>query len=204
MHPQAPRRTTHAYGTPKNRLVYDRWGRFGRPIVLLHGLLYDRTMWWPVAAELSHTSSSVIAVDLPGHGDSARRGDYDLGILTADLAMLINRLELHRAPVLVAHGESALLAEAFAAEYATRAVLTVDEPPGEPAEDLEQHLATADLGAVPEPYRQFAVPRRDATLLQAYRCWSATQRKRPRKVSPSGFPHLSEPVAFAGNLSDLI
>jgi hypothetical protein len=36
MHPQPPRRTTH---TP---FVYDRWGRYGRPVVLLRGLLFDR------------------------------------------------------------------------------------------------------------------------------------------------------------------
>jgi pimeloyl-ACP methyl ester carboxylesterase len=50
VHPQPKRRTTHAYGTPKNILVYDRWGDYGRPVVLLHGLLVDRTMWWPTAS----------------------------------------------------------------------------------------------------------------------------------------------------------
>jgi pimeloyl-ACP methyl ester carboxylesterase len=202
MHPQAPRRTTHAFGTPVNRLVYDRWGRFGRPVVLLHGLLYDRTMWWPVAAELGATCS-VVAVDLPGHGDSAPRGDYALSTLAADLAVLISRLDLHRAPVLVGHGESALLAEAFAADYATKAVLTTGEPPDQLAEDVEQHLAAADLGAVPEPYRQFLVPRRDVTLLHSYRSWFG-KRKRDRKVSRTGFPHLSAPALFATSLRELI
>ncbi|WP_229074156.1 alpha/beta fold hydrolase [Actinoplanes sp. DH11] len=203
MHPQAPRRTTHAFGTPVNRLVYDRWGRFGRPVVLLHGVLYDRSMWWPVAAELGN-SCSVLAVDLPGHGDSAPRGDYALSTLAADLAMLINGLDLHRAPVVVGHGESALLAEAFAADYATKAVLTVDEPPAEPSETVEQHLAAADLGRVPEPYRQFAVPRRDATLLRAYRCWFGKSPRRARKIAPAGFPHLSAPATFATDLRQLI
>jgi pimeloyl-ACP methyl ester carboxylesterase len=202
MHPQAPRRTTHAYGTPVNRLVYDRWGQFGRPVVLLHGLLYDRTMWWPVAAELGNTCS-VLAVDLPGHGDSAPRDDSDLSTLTADLAMLISRLDLHRAPVLVGHGESALLAEAFAAEYSTKAVLTVDEPTGELAEDVEQHLAAADLGAVPEPYRQFLVPRRDPALLHSYKSWFGKRTRGP-KISTAGFPHLSAPASFAGNLKTLL
>ncbi|WP_433830040.1 alpha/beta fold hydrolase [Actinoplanes sp. CA-015351] len=208
MHPQAPRRTTHAYGTPVNRLVYDRWGQFGRPVVLLHGLLYDRTMWWPVAAELGQSKNrgstcSVLAVDLPGHGDSAPRGDHGLSTLAADLAVLINRLDLHRAPVLVGHGESALLAEAFAAEYATKAVLTVDEPPGDLPETVEQHLATADLDAVPELYRQFAVPRRDVALLHSYRSWFG-KKKRDRKVSRAGFPHLSAPASFATNLRALL
>ena len=205
MHPQAPRRTTHAHGTPRNLLVYDRWGAYGRPVVLLHGLLYDRTMWWPVAADLGNTCS-VIAVDLPGHGQSAPRGDYDLDALTADLAVLIDRLELHRAPVLVGHAESALLAESFAGTYATRSVITIDEPAG-PAETLEQHLATADLGGVPDAYRQFAVPSPDATLLRAYRCWFRTspRRARTRAVSPRGpFPHLRAPASFASSLRELL
>jgi pimeloyl-ACP methyl ester carboxylesterase len=209
-HPQPPRRTTHAYGTPANRLVYDRWGQFGRPVVLLHGLLYDRTMWWPVAADLGNTCS-VLAVDLPGHGQSAPRGDYDLDALTRDLALLVAGLDLHRAPVIVGHGESALLADAFAGEYATRAVLTFDEPPAEPSDTVEQHLAGAGLETVPEPYRQFAVPRRDATLLRAYRCWFAKSdagRRPPHPVSAarprSGFPHLRAPATFAATLRDLL
>ena len=202
MHPQAPRRTTHAYGTPKNLLVYDRWGSYGRPVVLLHGLLYDRTMWWPVAADLGNTCS-VIAVDLPGHGQSAPRGDYDLDALTADLAVLISRLDLHRAPVLVGHAESAMLAEAFASTYATHSVLTVDEP----AETVEQHLATADLGGIPPAYRQFAVASPDVTLLRAYRCWfrKSPRRARNRPVSPRGpFPHLRAPATFASALRELL
>ncbi|MFC7528595.1 alpha/beta fold hydrolase [Actinoplanes sp. GCM10030250] len=212
MHPQPPRRTTHAYGTPRNRLVYDRWGAFGRPVVLLHGLLYDRTMWWPVAADLAlGNSCSVIAVDLPGHGQSATRGDYDLDALTQDLAVLIAGLDLHRAPVVVGHGESALLADAFAGAYATRAVLTFDEPVAELAETVEQHLAAADLGTIPAPYRQFAVVREDPTLLRAYRCWFSKpnpSRARPHQVSAararSGFPHLRSPASFAATLRDLL
>ncbi|MEV6305672.1 alpha/beta fold hydrolase [Actinoplanes sp. NPDC051861] len=208
MHPQPPRRTTHAYGTPRNHLVYDRWGSFGRPVVLLHGLLYDRTMWWPVAADLALSSScSVIAVDLPGHGQSAPRGDYDLDALTQDLAVLIAGLDLHRAPVVVGHAESALLADGFAASYATRAVLTFDEPVEEPSDCVDQHLAAADLGAIPDAYRQFAVARRDAGLLRAYRCWFSA-KARPHRVSPtrprSGFPHLRAPASFAATLRDLL
>ncbi|MBO3743452.1 alpha/beta fold hydrolase [Actinoplanes flavus] len=207
MHPQPPRRTTHAYGTPKNLLVYDRWGGYGRPVVLLHGLFYDRTIWWPVAAELTGPCS-VIAVDLPGHGQSAERGDNDLDALARDLAVLVRDLQLHRAPVLVGQGEGALLAEAFAAAYATRAVLTFDEPafdePAEaPPESPEPHEGDADLAGVPAAYRQFAVPRGDRRLRDAYRCWfsrgvPARAAKRP------GFPHLRAPARFAATLRDLI
>jgi pimeloyl-ACP methyl ester carboxylesterase len=217
VHPQPPRRTTHAYGTPKNRLVYDRWGRFGRPVVLLHGLFYDRTMWWPVAAELGD-SCAAIAVDLPGHGDSAARDDYDVTQLAEDLAVLINGLALHRAPVIVGHAESARLAETFAAAYATQAVLTFQDTPAEPPETA-QELEMGDLSGVPELYRQFAVARHDDALLAGYRSWfSPPAHSEPRpetmplRLSAEGsaqarlggrFPHLCDAASFAALLRTL-
>jgi pimeloyl-ACP methyl ester carboxylesterase len=202
VHPQPPRRTTHAHGTPKNLLVYDRWGRYGRPVVLLHGLFYDRTIWWPVAAELGD-ACSVIAVDLPGHGNSAARPENDVAGLARDLSVLVNGLDLHREPVLVGQGEGALLAEAFADSYATRAVLTFDEPAAEPPDCPERHRAAADLAGVPAPYRQFAQARWDRGLLRSYRCWFAN-RKQSRAGKRPCFPHLRAPARFAATLKDLI
>jgi pimeloyl-ACP methyl ester carboxylesterase len=209
VHPQRKRRTTHAYGTPKNLLVYDRWGSYGRPVVLLHGLLFDRTMWWPTAADLDD-SCTAVAVDLPGHGDSAPREHYHLDQLTHDLAMLISRLDLRRAPILVAHAEATLIAETFADRYTTHAVVGVG--------------ATADTGddlaSVPELYRQFAVAREDRALLEAYRTsltWptdhTRTSTPAPARVhagkAPQAhpgedrFPHLRDPAAFAAMLRSL-
>jgi pimeloyl-ACP methyl ester carboxylesterase len=217
VHPQPPRRTTHAFGTPRNRLVYDRWGRFGRPLVLLHGLFYDRTMWWPVAAELGDTCAT-IAVDLPGHGQSAARDDYDLDRLTHDLAILVNGLGLHRAPVIVGHAESGRLAEAFAAAYATQAVLIVDDRAvALPA--TTQDLTPGDLSGVPEPYHQFAVARCNDALLDGYRPWfTRAPHSEPRPDGMSlplslrgrapariggRFPQLCDPVGFAALLRTL-
>ncbi|MFI7481184.1 alpha/beta fold hydrolase [Kocuria sp. M1R5S2] len=39
------------------------------PIVLLHGVGLDRTMWEPLRAALARTGRPVVALDLPGHGD---------------------------------------------------------------------------------------------------------------------------------------
>jgi pimeloyl-ACP methyl ester carboxylesterase len=209
VYPQPRRRTTHAYGTPKNLLVYDRWGAYGRPIVLLHGLLFDRTMWWPVAADLGD-SCTAIAVDLPGHGDSAPREHYHLDQLTHDLAMMISRLDLRRAPILVAHAEATMIAETFADHYATHAVLGV----GTTA------VTGDDLAAVPEPYRQFAVPREDRGLRAAYLASLTWPPARTRTSTPAParvhagetpqphlgadrFPHLRDPGAFAEMLRSL-
>lgn len=187
MHPQPPRRTTHAYGTPRNLLVYDRWGRFGRPVVLLHGLRYDRTMWWPLAAELGDGVSAV-AVDLPGHGQSAARDDCGPGDLAHDLAMLVNSLDLRRAPILIAHAESARLAETFAGRYVTHRVITVGC--GDPE----------SLDDVPELYRQFAVPRQNPDLLDGYREWLAEPLPRSTHLGAEHFPHLRDPAGFAALL----
>jgi pimeloyl-ACP methyl ester carboxylesterase len=53
------------------RLAYDRLGS-GEPLVLLHGQGMSRRVWDPVVTELAR-EREVIAVDLPGHGDSPRQ-----------------------------------------------------------------------------------------------------------------------------------
>ncbi|GIE36287.1 hypothetical protein Ait01nite_093320 [Actinoplanes italicus] len=207
MPPHPPRRTTHAYGTPKNLLVYDRWGRYGRPVVFLHGLGYDRTMWWPAAADLGGDVAAV-AIDLPGHGHSAARHDCGLPSLVHDLIMLIGGLNLRRAPIVVGHAEAALLAEAFAERCATHAVLAVDEVPTGTDEP--------DLAGVPEWYRPFAIRRTDPALHQAYQSWHTGPSAR-RAITPAPIPvgtaahagsegclpHLRDPAGFAGLLQTL-
>lgn len=58
------------------------------PIVLLHGVGLDRTMWEPLTAELQRlTDRSVVALDLPGHGgEPALTGPVTLGDLAEDVA----------------------------------------------------------------------------------------------------------------------
>jgi pimeloyl-ACP methyl ester carboxylesterase len=200
VNPQPPRRSTHTSGGPKNLLVYDRWGRFGRPVLLLHGLLFDRTMWWPVAAELAtSTRCTVLAPDLPGHGDTPGRtgrdtsgraghGDtpgragHDPAVVAGDLAGLVHRLDLHRAPIVVGHAESAGLADAFADRFAVHEVLTVD--------DLGPAAGRTEI---PEHYRPYARRRHDPDLLAAYPGWRAA----PRTCT---FPHLTDPAGFAAGL----
>jgi pimeloyl-ACP methyl ester carboxylesterase len=188
-------------------LVYDRWGRFGRPVLLLHGLLFDRTMWWPVAAELATaTACTVIAPDLPGHGDSPARMAHDaakpaddpakpahdlakpaddpakpaddLAKLAHDLAQLVHKLDLHRAPIVVGHAESAALATAFGERFAVHEVLTADD--------------LGDGGTeVPEHFRPYATPRADPDVLTAYESWPPRTRT---------WPHLADPRGFAAGL----
>jgi pimeloyl-ACP methyl ester carboxylesterase len=188
--PQPPRRTTHTHGTPADLLVYDRWGRSGRPVVLLHGLRYDRTMWWPLAAELDDDITAV-AVDLPGHGQSAPRAHCGVDDLAEDLATLVYGLGLRRAPILIAHAESAHVSERFAARYRAHRVVTIGG------------TGPARLDDVPEPYRQFAVPQRSPDLPAVYRDWLTDALPRSTHVGAEHFPHLRDPAGFAALLHSL-
>jgi pimeloyl-ACP methyl ester carboxylesterase len=70
-------------------LAYTRSGA-GAPLVLLHGIGLDRRSWDPVAPALAR-HFDVMAVDLPGFGDSAP-GQADPGALAGAVAGLLTEL----------------------------------------------------------------------------------------------------------------
>lgn len=92
------------------RLAFDRFGK-GEPMVLLHGQGFSRRSWDPVVDALSD-QHDVIAVDLPGHGDSPRqpagRGSapHDLAVAVAGL---LDELGLDR-PHVVGHSSGGWVA----------------------------------------------------------------------------------------------
>ena len=152
---------------------YDTWGGNGRPVILIHGILFDRAMWWPAAAELCK-DCTVIAVDLPGHGASPARARYDPAVLVEEIAHLLHELGATRAPVVVGHGTSSGLAALFAARFVAHAVITVDAPAGielRPPiapDDVNRYLATMATDELPPSYRTLVTARPDPALLAAY------------------------------------
>jgi pimeloyl-ACP methyl ester carboxylesterase len=84
-----------------SRLAYSRYGE-GEPLVLLHGHGFSRRSWDPVIPLLS-PHRDVIAVDLPGHGDSPRQPEGE-GSAPKDLALAVAELiaELGIGPVHIA------------------------------------------------------------------------------------------------------
>lgn len=160
-----PRRFEHTWTGSEGSWAYDLWGDSGRPVLLLHGPTFDRTMWWPVAAELVD-ECTVLAVDLPGHGGSPGRASYKLAELVADLAHLIAGLGRRQAPVVVGHSVSAVLACLLAAHVRVRATVVVAQSldiralaGGLPdTADLRGLLPEARLDTVPAAYRDLVAP----------------------------------------------
>jgi pimeloyl-ACP methyl ester carboxylesterase len=99
------------------------------PLVLLHGLSYDRRQWEPALRELEiiDPGRRVLALDLPGHGNSARRDSYGTGEVAAVIHRAVTDAGLD-APVVVGHSLGGVLATIYAATYPARGVVNVDQP----------------------------------------------------------------------------
>jgi len=106
-------------------LGYDDGGA-GTPLVLLHGLTFDRRTWQPITERLDGAVRSV-AIDLPAHGDSGGT-PAPAEEVAAAVHELVDALALER-PVIVGHSMSAGLAAVYAAAYPSRGVVLIDNGP---------------------------------------------------------------------------
>lgn len=98
------------------RLAYDDSGGDGPSIILLHGMLFDRTVFVHQQAAFA-PDWRVVTLDLRGHGESDRpSGDYTLDVFVDDLEILIGVLGLDR-PVLVGWSMGSGAAMVFAARH---------------------------------------------------------------------------------------
>lgn len=94
---------------------YRDWGGNGRPIVLLHGAGLTGHQW-NLMAPLLVQSARIYALDLRGHGESAKSDDgYDLDTAVADVREFVESLALE-APILVGHSWGGSIALRYAAE----------------------------------------------------------------------------------------
>jgi pimeloyl-ACP methyl ester carboxylesterase len=99
------------------------------PLVLLHGLTFDRSTWGPVVHQLSllEPSRLIVAFDLPGHGESDAQDDDKTEAVVATLDRAVTEAGLS-APVMVGHSVSGVIATLYAARHPTRGVVNVDQP----------------------------------------------------------------------------
>jgi pimeloyl-ACP methyl ester carboxylesterase len=112
-------------------LAVDDWGYSDHraPLVLLHGLTFNRAIWRPIVAELQRVDPGrrVLSIDLPGHGESPAQPSYDLADAPAQLHQAIEGAGL-TAPVLVGHSAGGIGATLYAARYPASGVISVDQP----------------------------------------------------------------------------
>jgi pimeloyl-ACP methyl ester carboxylesterase len=93
---------------------YDR-GQ-GSPIVLIHGMFGDFLDWEPVLEPLAN-SHRVIAIDLPGFGNSSKpRVEYSAEFFVANLHEFFQQLEL-REPVLAGNSFGGQVAMLYALQH---------------------------------------------------------------------------------------
>jgi pimeloyl-ACP methyl ester carboxylesterase len=98
-----------------------RWAYYeggeGPTLVLLHGFAADKTVWLPVAKQLS-AHFHLIIPDLPGWGDSSRLagGNYDIDAQAGRLQAFVEALGLQRF-VLIGHSMGGAIAGVYAAEH---------------------------------------------------------------------------------------
>ncbi len=98
------------------------------PLVLLHGLTFDRRMWQPAVDALRRRDPGrqVLALDLPGHGGSPAQPSCDLEDVAAAVASAVKDAGLD-VPVIVGHSMAAIVATVFAASHTARGVVNVDQ-----------------------------------------------------------------------------
>lgn len=112
-------------------LAADDYGRSDDrpPLVLIHGLTFDRTTWRHIVPELQRIDPGrrVVAIDLPGHGQSPEQPTYELDEAADRLHRVVDDAGL-TAPIVVGHSAGAVLATLYAAHYPTRGVVNIDQP----------------------------------------------------------------------------
>ncbi|MFV0435714.1 MAG: alpha/beta fold hydrolase [Leucobacter sp.] len=115
------------------------------PIVLLHGVGLDRTMWAPLVEQFEAAGRPCVALDLPGHGEQPPlREPQTLASLADDVVARLPEGRVH----LVGFSLGALIAQHIA-RFAPERVATltsvnsVCRRTDEEAEKVEARLATA-------------------------------------------------------------
>ena len=81
------------------------------PLVLLHGLTFDRTTWQPALDALQRIDPDrrLLSLDLPGHGKSAPRDSYRMAETVERVREAVTEVGFV-APVLVGHSLGAVVA----------------------------------------------------------------------------------------------
>ena len=117
----------------------------GAAVVLVHGIGSSADTWVDIPERLSARGHRVVALDLPGHGESSRgRGDYSLGALACTVRDLLDHLGIERMH-LVGHSLGGGVSMQFAYQFPSRVESMVLESSGGLGEEAFTGLRAASL-----------------------------------------------------------
>ena len=119
---------------------YLRWGDVSNPgLVLVHGGAAHAHWWSFVAPQLTH-HYHVVALDLSGHGDSGRRGQYPREIWAEEVMAVAGDARIVGAPILVGHSMGGFVCMMAASLYGDRlaGAIIVDSPVRRPDPEAEE------------------------------------------------------------------
>lgn len=136
-------------------LAYEARGA-GDPIVFIHGLTFNRSTWRPLLDRLADRFHCV-AVDLPGHGESAGLPD-SMEEVARQISGLVTDLGIER-PVIVGHSLGGIIATMYAATFPVAGVVNIDQPLDTTPfirmlQQFEPELRGPHFAAAFEPIRQ--------------------------------------------------
>jgi len=138
------------------RLAYSDPRGVGTPILFVHGIGHNRSVWEKMALALPEAYRP-IAVDLRGHGESpwSTQAHYDLYDYAADLSPLLDDLKIDRCYV-VAHSLGGNVATLFSSAQPSRvlALTLVDTGPAL-ASSATVHVAD-EIGSALRSYASIA------------------------------------------------
>jgi pimeloyl-ACP methyl ester carboxylesterase len=97
----------------------------GHPLLLIHGLTESRRMWDPLLPALAERHT-VLAVDLPGHGESGPAASFAVDAMADEVAAVVRSTRMDT-PTVVGHSLGGVVASAFAAAHPSRGVVNVDQ-----------------------------------------------------------------------------
>ncbi|MCP2339249.1 alpha/beta fold hydrolase [Actinomadura rupiterrae] len=110
------------------RLSYLDFGGPGRPLLALHGHLYEADTWTPLAQALA-PQWRIIAPDQRGHGDSDRAASYTRDDYVNDAIAVLDHLGIQQA-VTLGHSGGGITAFQIAARHPDRvtAIVNIEGP----------------------------------------------------------------------------
>jgi pimeloyl-ACP methyl ester carboxylesterase len=155
----AEERTTSVDGTS---IAYRAWGdQADRTIVLVHGGA-AHSHWWDHIAPLLASGWRVVAMDLSGHGDSARRDRYSLDTWAYEVHAVVTDAGTAASSVVIGHSMGGLVTLRLAALAGSQiaGAVAIDSPVRDMAPEdraARQHRAFGPLRVYPT--REAAIAR---------------------------------------------